>query len=1252
MDFENIWNLDVKEVEEQYQPQYENFNALTPLVLDKNKTIYTRALNSAFMNDDIRNIAIMGIYGAGKSTLWKTYVKEKKLQNIITISLGKYEDKNDFDDVSDFKNQSNQKKDSQNIENINRIERQLINQILSQIKTELIPLNKYKFKSNKKWKDIVCHTIGLFCFIISIILWLIKDTLVYNFITIGINMKNIIIIIGFLFCIPLIYFLYLLCKQNRFRISKINIKGTEADLCEETNKDETVLDRDIKEIVYLITSSDSEVIVFEDLDRYDDITIFTKLRELNFILNKYCMTNIHNKPIRFIYMLRDGLFYSKNRTKFFDFIIPVVPIVDSKTSEEILHKLLDGVNYLPNDKTIGNISLYIDDMRLLKNIVNEYIIYSNILPMEKLKLNPNKLFSLLTVKNIFPNEFDLLQEDRGFIHSIFNKLEEYRQNEITNIVEKINGIHFQIEKLDKKIEDKVIEKIASLITNDVHVQYGDKTWLNFLKEWNKNKKDKHIIGYYDYSYTNKNYNYDEFIEKFISTKKEYHDLIESLPKIKEDDIASLEEKIKRLNTKKNQIEIFSFKELIACMTTDEKENLFLDSSDNKYTITREHYFPLVRYLISDGLIDETYWYYKGNCDVYSAKNDKIYCKGLLEGKNLDIFLDIENPDKIIEKLEDSDFNRFNILNKNLLEECIKQDFEQKAIAITKSALNNEKIEDLIKIFNVFPLNILSNYINILYNNNIENLLFITNLCKKDNFDLYLNILVSVVSKDRRDSENFIEFKPYIEGTETIISTISNESFDTFMENIRFADIKFNDLTRTNIDLERLKKLEKSTAYKLNLTNLQYIINKMLGKKATYSKLLDIIFESDVLKSTKVYLENNFLYFIKKYIDAVPSDCYFDNKEIITLYIFNSEISDEYKLKYAEKNTTILSDITKIKNIMEKDDLLKCLFEKNKSKFNNDNIDFYWNNRGETYFNEFVDFFEQNTSDENIEDILQNNKTISNAFIENNNVSDDLFALALKNADTKINIIDTKLPQQRINLLIKNNLIAPTKDNINTLINNKYFDEILLLATSEEQEVQDETIVEILENEFEDDFIYLLLNSTINYENATKIIDAYKDNILIERISEKKEDIIKYIIDKYLSEENIDYICKNFEIFKLKKDFINSLIHKDCINELKYNQLNDNVMLYILEHKDFEIELKIDLILIKIKNKCEDSYLRKYISMVDEIRDLADVWNNKHPSYNDNEFKEKIALSLIKYGYVVKTSYKETPKIYIPKKYND
>ena len=54
--------------------------------------------------------------------------------------------------------------------------------------------------------------------------------------------------------------------------------------------------------------------------------------------------NKENKPpLRFFYLLRDDIFISKDRTKFFDYILPAVPIVDSSNSyDQFISHFEDG----------------------------------------------------------------------------------------------------------------------------------------------------------------------------------------------------------------------------------------------------------------------------------------------------------------------------------------------------------------------------------------------------------------------------------------------------------------------------------------------------------------------------------------------------------------------------------------------------------------------------------------------------------------------------------------------------------------------------------------------------------------------------------------------------------------------------------------------------------------------------------------------------------------------------------------------
>ena len=359
----------------------------------KIETIYLEALDFSLSNENNKNIAITGSYGTGKSTLWNSYSKERKVQS-INVSLGTYNMKKKTD--------------------LYRIEEQIINHISAQIKRDKIPLSKYKFKGNQLERVFYSEVTGasaifilLFC-----LKYLEKNDFMYIFIV------SVLVVLFSYITIRII-------RNNMIDISKINLHGTEIALKKQRNR--SVFDRDLSEIIYLIKSSDVKVFVFEDLDRFKDSRILNKLRELNILAN----ANIEiDEVIRFIYMIDEKLFEAEVKTKFFDFIIPVLPVMNSKNSENELNVLLnkETIKIKPSEKTVRNLSFFVDDMRLLKNIVNEYTIFSNdkLIKLKELNLDQNKLLAIIFLKNIVPHEFSMLQKSEGIIFCALNNIEEYR----------------------------------------------------------------------------------------------------------------------------------------------------------------------------------------------------------------------------------------------------------------------------------------------------------------------------------------------------------------------------------------------------------------------------------------------------------------------------------------------------------------------------------------------------------------------------------------------------------------------------------------------------------------------------------------------------------------------------------------------------------------------------------------------------------------------------------------------------------
>src|SRR5690606_15441706 len=234
-------------------------------------------------------------------------------------------------------------------------------------------------------------------------------------------------------------------------INKLKIQNAEIGVGENLNK--SILNHHIDEILYFFSIRPYNVVIIEDLDRFQETEIFTKLREVNLLLNNSEKTK--RKEIVFIYAVRDDMFTDKERTKFFDFIIPVIPVINSSNSSELLLKKKNEFNYRLSDNLIEDLSFFIDDMRLLHNISNEFYLYNK-------KLNENlihdKLFAIITYKNIYPNDFMKLSNNEGDLYTAMNSKAIFIKNSVSEIESEIKQYKDQI----KKYESLFINNVQDL----------------------------------------------------------------------------------------------------------------------------------------------------------------------------------------------------------------------------------------------------------------------------------------------------------------------------------------------------------------------------------------------------------------------------------------------------------------------------------------------------------------------------------------------------------------------------------------------------------------------------------------------------------------------------------------------------------------------------------------------------------------------------------------------------------------------
>ena len=182
---------------------------------------------------------------------------------------------------------------------------------------------------------------------------------------------------------------------------------------------ESVFNKNLDEIMYFFETTGYQTVFFEDLDRLDDPKIFVHLRELNNLLNND--DAIKNKPIVFVYAVRDDIFSKEDRTKFFDFIIPIIPVINATNSGEILLQRLteaknNGIEHDISQGFVLDISPFISDMRILQNIYNEFVVYKKTLrTSQELNLSDEQMLAIIVVKNLYPSDFADLQNEKGVL---------------------------------------------------------------------------------------------------------------------------------------------------------------------------------------------------------------------------------------------------------------------------------------------------------------------------------------------------------------------------------------------------------------------------------------------------------------------------------------------------------------------------------------------------------------------------------------------------------------------------------------------------------------------------------------------------------------------------------------------------------------------------------------------------------------------------------------------------------------------
>ena len=565
---------------------------LNPIILTSDMDSYKAVIRLRENLDavGVHNIGVTGPYGSGKSSVIKTLIAEDKGQHhFLELSLATLDDKEAEKDEK-------------------KIEANLLKQMIYREKHETLPNSRFRRVQFHSCKELFWKAVWIVACIIAISITFEPSFLriesFYKWLDYG-EWNAFADLLALLFLLGTLVYVaaYLVRTYGRSKLSKLNVSDGEIELKEE----ESVLSEHLAEILYFFQETVYDVVVFEDLDRFENKKIFLKLRELNYILNK--SEDLNGRNIRFIYAVKDDMFKDSSRTKFFDYIVTVIPVMNMSNARNLLKKELKDRGFKENeisDDDLRVIALFIDDMRLLTNIANEYEQYHERLISEKQRLEAKKLLAIIVYKNYYPKDFSALHNEGGKVYKCIKEKRRFAKFAIENVLaQREHDLDVMEQNQHLTLKDLRMIYVQAIIQG-INTTYGLKTItlegrnLTPRTIWEDESLFNKFIGMKRFTYNlyqignTPTYDFDfKEIEKQVSDTP-YEERVKAI-RNKCDDIDKQREEIAK---EKNRIKNYSLSELIL------KFNLKDEDIYKKIGLS-----PMADIFLNRGLIAEDYYNY-------------------------------------------------------------------------------------------------------------------------------------------------------------------------------------------------------------------------------------------------------------------------------------------------------------------------------------------------------------------------------------------------------------------------------------------------------------------------------------------------------------------------------------------------------------------------------------------------------------------------------------------------------------------
>lgn len=410
-----------------------DLTALTPEFIESEHAQYAKAIAENLKKDDVLNIALSGNYGVGKSSILGR-VAEDHDGRVVELSLSTLSPIDDAEVDDSVPAQARTP--------TNRIQQEIVKQLLYREEPKSARASRFRRIERFSWgREIALALMGGVSVSIAFMIlgWAgtIERTL-RPLLELGLWVYPIIALLSAAAIVAARALLH-----GRIHIRQFSAGPAAVTLDE---KSVSYFDQYLDEIVYFFETSKRDIVIFEDIDRFNDSYIFETLRSLNALLNASPQIR---KPLHFIYAIKDSIFdrvslehekrkvdvaltdiedpaqaeiVRANRTKFFDLVIPVVPFITHRSARNLTTQILRGIEHDVSPDLIDLAGRFVPDMRLLKNVRNEFVVFRDRIfagDGKQLELSETQLFAMMLYKSTHLSDFEVIRLGKSKLDKLY-----------------------------------------------------------------------------------------------------------------------------------------------------------------------------------------------------------------------------------------------------------------------------------------------------------------------------------------------------------------------------------------------------------------------------------------------------------------------------------------------------------------------------------------------------------------------------------------------------------------------------------------------------------------------------------------------------------------------------------------------------------------------------------------------------------------------------------------------------------------